>query len=46
MLFLRVLLLTAIYCVLVFDRLLGAEQKHSEDYIKVKGKAAIHVQIF
>jgi hypothetical protein len=45
-LLLIILLLTAMYCVLVLDRLLDAEQKHSEDYIKVKGKAAIHGQIF
>jgi hypothetical protein len=34
------------YCVDVFDRLLDAEQKHSEDYSKVKGKAAVHGQTF
>jgi len=45
MLLFRILLLTAMYCVLVFERLLDAEQKPSEDQVKVKRKAAIHGQI-
>jgi len=38
--------LIATYCVLVFDRLLDAKQKHSEDCIQVKRKAAIRGQMF